>query len=62
MLDRLIAFIHEYQMRVREAASLFQKHQNVDTPMYWRQAGLPQIGFIDSAKTIRYAFHGGGVT
>jgi hypothetical protein len=60
MPDRLIAFINEYQLRVREAASLFQTHLNVESPMYWRQAGLQQTGFIDSARTIEYAFHGIG--
>lgn len=60
MLERLIAFINEYQLRVREAASLFQTHQNLENPIYWRQAGLPQIGFIDPARTTEYAFHGIG--
>ncbi|HWP54384.1 MAG TPA: hypothetical protein VN476_09595 [Pyrinomonadaceae bacterium] len=60
MLERLFAFIEEYQLRVREAASLFHTHRNVDNPMYWRHAGLQQTGFIDSAGTIEYAFHGIG--
>ena len=60
MIQRLMDFIHEYHVRVREAASLFQKHMELVSPMDWWQAGLPQKGFIDSAKTIEYAFHGSG--
>lgn len=60
MIRRLMDFIDEYHERVREAASLFQAHMDIATPMAWRQAGLPQTGFIDSARTIEYAFHGSG--
>jgi len=52
--------IREYKMRVREAAALFQQHMKIANPMYWRQVGLSQTGFIDSEKTIEYYFHGSG--
>ena len=60
MLDRLLALIDEYQARVREAVSLFQKYKGLETPAYWRLAGLERIGFLDPDKTIEYRFHGVG--
>ena len=60
MIQRLMEFIGEYHERVREAASLFKEHMDIATPMDWRQAGLSRTGFIDSAKTMEYAFHGSG--
>jgi hypothetical protein len=60
MLDQLIALIHEYHMRVKEAASLLRTHKGLENPMYWRQAGISQTGFLDPDNSIEYAFHGVG--
>lgn len=60
MTERLLALINEYQTRIREAVSLFQKYKDLDNPTHWRLAGLEQIGFLDPDKTIEYRFHGVG--
>jgi hypothetical protein len=60
MHDLLIEFIREYQMRVREAALLLQTNKGLDSPMYWRQAGIEQMGFLDTERQIPYQFHGSG--
>lgn len=60
MLDRFLAFMHEYQNRVREAAALFQKHKGLENLANWSSAGLKQSGFIDAERTIEYFFHGAG--
>lgn len=58
-IERLKALIKEYQSRVQEAVSLFVTHKNIN-PIEWMQEKLPQIGFLDSEKTIKYFFHGIG--
>jgi hypothetical protein len=60
MLERLLAFMHEYQNRVREATALFQEHKGLENPAQWRLAGLEQRGFIDAEGAIEYRFHGRG--
>jgi len=60
MLERLLALINQYQARIQEAVSLFQKYKDLETPVYWRLNGLERIGFIDPDKTIEYRFHGVG--
>lgn len=59
---QFLELIEEYQRRVREAASLFQRFKAIDPGelMYWRQTGLPQIGFLDPEFRIKYCFHGIG--
>ena len=58
-IERLEAFIKEYQSRVQEAVSLFAMHKNIN-PINWRQEGLPQVGFVDPSRRIKYFFHGIG--
>jgi hypothetical protein len=60
MLERFVELVREYQMRLKEAVSLFQKHKDLEKPEYWRLVGLPQSGFIDAEGKIKYFFHGKG--
>jgi hypothetical protein len=60
MHDRLIEFIREYQMRVREAALLLKTKLALDNPMYWRQAKVERMGLLDPERQISYEFHGSG--
>ena len=58
-LKRLLAMITDFQVKVREANELLQAQLNLENPLYWRQARIPQIGVLNSG-TIKYAFHGIG--
>lgn len=60
MLDRFLDFIREYQMRVREAALLFREYKRLDEPSLWQQSDIPQHGFLDSERSIPYAFQSVG--
>jgi len=62
MVERLLKLIHEYQAKVLEAASLFEKYKSVSQTklMRARFEGLPTDGFLDPEKTIEYYFHGIG--
>lgn len=62
MLERLLKLIYEYQARVFEAASLFEKYKSVSQTklMRARFEGLPTDGFLDPEETIEYYFHGIG--
>jgi hypothetical protein len=62
MLERFLTLIHEYQSRILEAASLFEKHKGIAPSdlVYWKQADLPREGFIDPKQNIEYCFHGIG--
>jgi hypothetical protein len=62
MLERLVKLIHEYQTKILEAATLFQKYKGIELSslMYWKQAGLLREGFIDPEHSIEYSFHGIG--
>jgi hypothetical protein len=57
---RFFELIEAFQSRVLRAVSLFELHRGVNDLMNWRSAGLPREGFIDSAETMEYSFHGIG--
>jgi hypothetical protein len=58
-LKRLLAVIAAFQKYATEANELLRKHLGLANPMYWRQAKVPQTGFLNSGA-IRYGFHGIG--
>ena len=61
-MNRLLKLVQEYQSKVLEAASLFEKHKGV-LPIHlmsWRQCNLPQAAFLDPENKISYSFHGIG--
>jgi len=62
MLHRLLELVHEYQGRVIEAVSLFEKHLGLSPNdlMHWRRRNLRREGFLDAAQKIAYSFHGIG--
>ena len=62
MLERWVALIGEYRAKILEAAALFRRYKGVDSGslMFWRRAGLPIRGFLDSGRTVGYYFHGNG--
>jgi hypothetical protein len=50
LLKRLIAFLNEYQMRIREAASLFKIHRNIENPMFWKSRPLVQLKSVKALQ------------
>lgn len=63
MIERLIEMIHEYQVKILEAASLFEKYKGIVKSELSRSRfeGLPNAGFLDPEQTIEYYFHGIGL-
>jgi len=59
-LGRLLAVIADFQKIVAQANCLLQKNLGVANPMYWRQANIPQNGFLASGQSCQYYFHGIG--
>ncbi|HEY8559164.1 MAG TPA: hypothetical protein VIL74_02090 [Pyrinomonadaceae bacterium] len=60
MLKRFVAFLKEYESRVKEAYELFREHKGLENPAYWRMLDFEKSGFIDDKHTIAYHFHGKG--
>jgi hypothetical protein len=59
-LGRLVAMIADFQNVVAQANCLLQKYLGLANPLYWRQANIPQEGFLGSGQSHQYYFHGGG--
>jgi hypothetical protein len=60
MHEDLLHLIREYQKRTAEACELLRSYLQLDDPMSWRAAAVPQVG--DLGADSKYAFHGTGVT
>ena len=55
--------IHDYQIKILQAAELFEKYKGVTKSKLSRARfeGLPSSGFLDPKETIEYYFHGIGL-
>ncbi len=60
LLERLLQMITAFQIQTKKANALLSKYFQLDNPMYWRQASIPQSGYCNLEKSIRYYYHGIG--
>jgi hypothetical protein len=62
MRPELLQLINDYQQYVAKACRLLREHLHEEDSILgvWQTRKIPQRGFLDDSRTIRYFFHGIG--
>jgi len=62
LVDRFLEMIAAFQTQTARANALLQEFLHLVNPIYWRQAGISQIGYCGPGNSIHYYYHGIGCT